>query len=1002
VLSGIGAATKAQTLLDNDFATVSQFEAYTVVDANEDFQTWGYDDIFMAASCSRDYDADDWLITPQVQLDAAKTYLLTYEVQIDMEGEEQLSILLGNRAAVSAMSTTLLQPTGITSVDSETKTLIFTVGASGSYNIGFHYSTKGDPYSNRLNLKRVRLEETVSQGVPASVTDFTVTPAANAQLEATVSLRTPDTTIGGAALAELTKVDLYRGSVLIHTFDNPGIGQVVSFKDELPASGSYTYRAVPANSFGEGEAATKSVYVGSDVPGPVTNLRFVYNHETHKTTLTWDAPTVGANGGHVDAAGLTYNVRRFRASNLVAQGLTNNSFEEEVDIDFLLAAEKATREQYADLGLPLSVEYVIDGQGLMQYYVRAVSAAGQGTETVSNNVIIGEANTLPYAESFAEGKRTHFWRTDISNTRARWTAMADTRYTQDGDGGMLSFNSVENEHTVAMAHTGNISMKDAQTPMLSFYYYYGYAMADPLVIKVAKDDGDFETLTTIPLSDESQRGRYLRASVPLTGCAGHNIVRVGFELTSTTSVDLVYLDNISIIDQRQNDLALQSVLLPRNLKVGETRYVTAEVRNVGSADVTMGQYAVNVYVNDVLAGSAVGMPIAAGASQSVMVPVQASLNMQSAQGGTGYELQGVLYAEVVYAADEVADNNRTADKVLTVKMPRHPTATDLKATSTAGQGVTLTWSAPAAPRTEDGQVTDGFEEYDDFVITNFGDWTLYDLDKQLTWTVGEQWRYANAGMPQAGMIWNTTQVENNTSHGLGLNSKTWQPRTGEKCLASFGVSLDNCDDWMVSPELSGNAQMVSFYARNVADSQKSYTEQFQLYFSTTGVESTNFMALDQSPRSTTSEWEKFEYMLPAGAKYFALRKVTPADNSWAMLIDDVTFAPDTLAAQTGLMHFGYYVYRNGERINTSLVPTPVFTDADGKPGDVYRVTAVYNQGESVYSNEAVATESDGIVEVSTAAAASRQLRYDLGGRQLRQSAKGIVVEKGKKVLSSGK
>lgn len=165
-----------------------------------------------------------------------------------------------------------------------------------------------------------------------------------------------------------------------------------------------------------------------DEPGNVTNVRFVYNYETKTSIITWDAPTVGKNGGYIDTSGITYNIRRFHAKEPVATGLTATTFEDVVDIDFLLEEEERMRQEYADIGMPVNVTYVIDDEGLMQYYVQAVLTTGTSGEAVSNSVIIGESNNLPYYESFPDGKLSHYWRTDIRDKRARWGAMTSTLF----------------------------------------------------------------------------------------------------------------------------------------------------------------------------------------------------------------------------------------------------------------------------------------------------------------------------------------------------------------------------------------------------------------------------------------------------------------------------------------------------------------------------------------------------------------------------------------------
>ncbi|MBP3252788.1 MAG: choice-of-anchor J domain-containing protein, partial [Prevotella sp.] len=321
-------------------------------------------------------------------------------------------------------------------------------------------------------------------------------------------------------------------------------------------------------------------------------------------------------------------------------------------------------------------------------------------------------------------------------------------------------------------------------------------------------------------------------------------------------------------------------------------------------------------------------------------------------------------------------------------------------------GAVLSWSVPAAPRTADGYVTESFESYPDFQRTPFGEWSLYDGDRMLTYGIGG-WHFPANSDIQSWMIWTPTEVENSTTGAMGLSDKLWYPRTGDKMLASFAAYEGISDDWLISPELSGNAQVISFYAHGLPKAAN--PELFQLYFSTTGAETTNFMPLDAVPRTvpnfkdqtfTADSWNDclFEYALPQGTKHFAIRKVS--DDGWVMFLDDITFAPDTLAAQNGLMLFGYNIYKNGERLNTALVPTPSFTDALARPGDTYKVTAVYNEGESVYSNEVVISGVEGIATVSAGQSKSVRRAYDLQGRPAtRPATRGVTIIDGRKVVA---
>ena len=131
-------AVQGQTLLDNQFNDVTEFENYTVIDQNEDYQTWLYDDLYLAASCPRDYDADDWLITPSLALEEGKTYKLTFNANVDQESAELMPVMMGDAADPDALTTGLLPDFELVSTSPTDYTVVFKATASGSFFIGFH------------------------------------------------------------------------------------------------------------------------------------------------------------------------------------------------------------------------------------------------------------------------------------------------------------------------------------------------------------------------------------------------------------------------------------------------------------------------------------------------------------------------------------------------------------------------------------------------------------------------------------------------------------------------------------------------------------------------------------------------------------------------------------------------------------------------------------------------------------------------------------------------
>ncbi len=980
-------STKAQEVFNSTIDSDAEFAKYTVIDANSDGSTWNLDWFMNAPVDKRDFDADDWFITPAIAMTAGSSYTIEFVSNTDYADiEEIIDLHVGKDATVSGMGTAVEK----FAVKTDTKTTMsatFNATQTGNMYVGFHHCTTGEKYSENVYIYSIKVtEQAAATAVPVKVSGLKVTPATTGELKATVEFTTPSLAADGTTLTELTKIDVKRDGEVIKTFANPTTGATMSFEDTGMTIGNHTYSVVAANSVGEGEAETTQVFIGEDLPGQVTNLRFVYDYETKTSTLTWDAPTTGANGGVINPDNLTYEIRRANADAPEVTGLSELTYSEELTIDYLYEAEERQRQKYEAEGRNVLVRFVVDGQGTMNYYVKAVNAAGSGNEVKTNPVIIGEQNVIPYAESFADGRLTHYWRLSETTGRSFFLNVEDFRYSQDGDDGYLSYTIMDDQPTIAMAHTGMISMKDATNPVISFHYFTATPFEKPLKVKVAKNTLNFEDIAEVDLAEDiSAIENWTKVIIPLTGCAGEEHVYVGLEIFSQSSGDLFYIDNVKIYDQKDNDLAVVETTLPPALKVDEQRNLKVDIENLGTTDVAAADYRVRVMVDNRQAGFANGLAIEAGQTATIVVPVTATNHMDE---------KSEIYAEIVYANDNAVENNRSKVAEISVKMPNLPEPENLLAAN-AGTGINLNWTAAAAPRTADEQITEGFEDYDAFQRTTkpFGEWAIIDKDNRVTYSI-KNYSFKKAGAPMAFIIFNPGQVRNETDGTMGMTQAMWQPRTGQQLAVSFSPAGEG-NDWLISPELSGNPQTISFYAHQA----ETYVESFNVLYSTTGTDESNFVTLSSADKTEGTDWDKkYEYTLPMGAKYFAIQKVS--NEAYAFMLDDVTFSPYELGAQTGAELAGYNVFRNGELINGALVSSTNFNDAEGKAGDVYYVTAVYNNGESGRSNYAQVVDETAVEDVSTGVetGATNDDAYDLQGRRVSRDYKGIVVTKGKKMI----
>lgn len=300
-----------------------------------------------------------------------------------------------------------------------------------------------------------------------------------------------------------------------------------------------------------------------------------------------------------------------------------------------------------------------------------------------------------------------------------------------------------------------------------------------------------------------------------------------------------------------------------------------------------------------------------------------------------------VVAKVVLAGDEDLSNNETAPATVKVTYNNLPAVTDLAGEDT-GNGIRLTWSEPDyhnfAPT-----VTEDFENLDSFATMNTGNtggWTFVDLDKG---AVGGFQGIEIPNVPiQSEASWFVMDQSN-----ANFN-QSFAGHSGTKSLAAlFNYDGSQNDDWAISPELSGNAQTVSFYARAYSSQ---YPETIEVLYSTTDKDPANFVSAKVISGITTDadyNWTLYSVDLPAGAKYMAIRFISA--DTFMIMVDDVTYEPAGATADLELK--GYNIYRNGVKINNALV-TETNYDVEIKVDDAYyTVTAVYANGESRPSNE---------------------------------------------------
>ena len=194
------------------------------------------------------------------------------------------------------------------------------------------------------------------------------------------------------------------------------------------------------------------------------------------------------------------------------------------------------------------------------------------------------------------------------------------------------------------------------------------------------------------------------------------------------------------------------------------------------------------------------------------------------------------------------------------------------------------------------------------------------------------------------------------------------------------ANSNKVSDWLISPQLSGDAQTISFWVNSLTGSNGITT--YEVAYSTTDSLYDSFKTVLLKDTVNKVAWREVSVDLPAGAKYFAIHHTTPIDNFQMLMLDDVTYTRgigDVL---------GYKVYRDGKYLAT--VTTPYFAD-DNDDDHQYQVTVLYNSGESGYSNT-VGKTSTGIGNATNDNAKVIGI-YNLQGNKTQHLSKGVNIIK---------
>lgn len=875
---------------------------------------------------------DDWLIPRAIKLEAGKYYRITMDASLYAEGAVHcFEVKMGEYNDAEGMTWSVVPPTDVTTTRPMQVEGWFCPEYDGLYYMGIHgISDRALAAQGYLFVDNIAMEAPRTGSEPGRVTDVTFVSDPDGTPSATVSFKAPAECVDGSSLSGQVTVTVKRGDVTVGTYTGAA-GQTHTFVDTVDEAGYYSYTFTAENSIGSGCDLRLERFVGMAAPmAPVVTS--ISEPETGYVRLTWSVPATDVNGTAINPEKLRYNVY-----DVTEAGYTMREVEcEETDVTYNMELRRGE-------------------QAMVMLAVAAVLNDVESERSESDFVFVGAPYELPYINSFTEAE--DYVSGANGDEGVRWRMLDDFSdpKAQDGDGGYVAMVGTQPGQYGELT-TGKLDFTGADNPYVSFYTYaYADDQNEISLIVVDCDTNEQSVLKSYRVSELGVVG-WTRIICPLTDYAGKTVrVVLGAKIMTH---GVVAFDNMVIDNMDGVDLSVEVVDFTPYATLDEEYTVTARVSNFGSKQADA--FETRLWCDGVQVCAVNGVELAPFAS--VDVKLTGTFSVANSEMPT-------FKVEVAAKSDVDLSNNQSSPFNITFIAPLYPVVTDLRADED-GSAVTLTWGAPDLTAGAPEELLEDFESYAPF-STELDGFTMADADG------GFVAGFNGLDMPMTGTaqaFWTMTSEAPYDFLSTRGNSSLFAMAT----VDSKQRPIAN-DDWLISPELYGGRQTISFWARSQTIDYG--YETFEVYASSVDDDVANFtkvMYETQAPE----QWTQYFVTLPAGTRYFAI--CCTSNDRMLFALDDITcyVAGDS---PLELQLKGYNVYRNGVRLNSEPVTATTYVTERELEGDDYFVTAVYDLGESTSSN-VVRVGKSGIDAVVADGDDAEAEYFDLRGVRVNPSA----------------
>lgn len=929
---------------DETFDTASSLNPFTRIDANgdgngSDWDTpeWIYDEQYACAFYygKRDKPADDWLILPSLKFETGNVYAITFKYYAYYGYGSKFRVVVGSQNNVDAMDFEVLDKETVSSFADRpgiTETVYF-APREGDKFIGFHHISET---MEHLSIDDIHVERFCSAEIPARVDDLKAAKAGPSDV--LLSFNLPTLNAGRGELQGPLTVKVYknRGEEPVLTLTDKKPGEKITWTDADVLSAVHTYRVVASNSVGDGYESEVSIDMRKGTPAPVAGVvaTLVNNNQI---VLQWPESTdeTDADGNRIDVENIRY---------LVYKPVPDD----EGNVEYRLIARDLDVCYFIDSDPRAGLG---DGPQYVMYYVAPINADDEGYATASNSILLSDSKTLPYEESWPDQTMENGLWFRAYPHNATWyirykgyDPMVDAF---DGSGVASCETDRDQPFGSGAILSPRLNLSVVDDPVLTFYMYQGTEYEDGVQLAVGVDwgDGAQHLIPGAVYNAKADESGWKQIQVPLTGYTSHQSVSIAF-FGYTVPDNTIHIDKVSVTGTAHNkELALTGVNTPALTRTGVPVTIDVDLANMGS--VASGATSLEMKNGDkVLATQNVD-----GIKPGESAKIKLSYTPADDDAGKVVLLDFNLKNSESY---DTNPENNTLSAYTEVKQSNSFRVSKLDG-QIAGSRINLQWNVPDEAEFPETFVDD-VENYRSFAIDNVGSWTMHDADQGYNYLMadgtGGTFEWENCREKQAFIVFDTKEF---------ANSLDAVPTSGNKYFAAWPAATTSNDDWLISPQLPGNAQLISFYARSL----KAGTDAIEVCVSENGTEPESFRVISGSaPISIAAEWRLYHFALPEGTRHFAIRYV--GKDGEGIMIDDIMYFGNPVVAPDG-----YNIYRNGIKINTELIKSLSFTDTNIEPYSAYRyhVAPVYNGVEMEKSDELLLeTSAIGIIDSDNNAA----------------------------------